>query len=102
MSTISRRLLAGAIVIATLYAVTPAASAVARHHTVAAKTAIPPDGFAITHVPGGAGPLESEFAYEWEDSRAAASAVIDRERFSDTELRRTARGFQPAHGPVGG
>ena len=32
----------------------------------------------------------------------AASAVIDRERFSDTELRRTARGLVPAHGPAGG
>jgi hypothetical protein len=32
----------------------------------------------------------------------AASAVIDRDRFSDNELRRTARGFVPAHGPVGG
>jgi hypothetical protein len=181
MTTVHRRLLVGVVIIASLYAVTPAASAVSLHHPVVATraTAIPLDGFVITHVPGGVGPLESEFAYEWEDvafhsrvwetgpdpeganrvdltvetmrgtslrdleavrtyltdylekdpqewalrrvkvgrhdgyrddsrifwlvSRGvAASAVIDRDRFSDTELRRTARGFVPTHGPVGG
>lgn len=181
MTTVHRRLLAGAVIIASLYAVTPAATAVSPHHPVVAKraTTIPLDGFVITHVPDKVGPLESEFAYEWEDvafrSRVwetgpdpegayrvdltvqtmrgrslrdleavrtylteylekdpkawalrrvkvgrydgyrddrrifwlvspgvAASAVIDRDRFSDTELRRTVHGFVPAHGPVGG
>lgn len=181
MTTVHRRLLAGALIIASLYVATPAASAVPPDHPVVAKraAAIPLDGFVITHVPAGVGPLESEFAYEWEDvtfhSRVwetgpdpegayrvdltvetmrgpslrdlealrtylteylekdpeawalrrvkvgrydgyrddsrifwlvspgvAASTLIDRDRFSDTDLLRTARGFVPAHGPVGG
>lgn len=69
MTSVRRRLLAGAVLTTSLYAVMPAASAVVPPEPAVTKraTAIPLDGFVITHVPRGVGPLESEFAYEWGD-----------------------------------
>lgn len=68
MTTVRRRLLAGAVVIAGLYAVSPTASAAPPpEDTVVAKwTQIPLDGFVITHVPDGVG-SSTDFAYEWEE-----------------------------------
>ena len=68
MTSVRRRLLAGAVLTTSLYAVLPASYAVVPPEPGVTKRAvIPLDGFSITHVPRGVGPLESEFAYEWED-----------------------------------
>lgn len=69
MISVRRLLLAGALLTTSLYAVMPAAYAVVPPEPGVNKraTAIPLDGFVITHVPPGVGSLESEFAYEWED-----------------------------------
>ena len=69
MTSVRRRLLAGAVLTTSLYAVMPASYAVVPPEpgVVERATAIALDGFVITHVPREVGPLESEFAYEWED-----------------------------------
>ena len=69
MTSVRRRLLAGAILTTSLYAVMPASYAVVPPEPGVTKraTVIPLDGFVITYVPTGLGPLESEFGYEWED-----------------------------------